>query len=279
MAVKDTPVTPKGTSDYQELYASPALIRQIKTNLKNLGSAFKVKQGTETLRGPAPNSWRIFRWWKKVLYRVQITNRDIPDNCTFEACNANMWHLMGVVRSGEGQKRVPYTQFESQVGGQLLIESLEDTGIGMKTVRDQITGLTQGESRKAYRGLDPEEQEQVSRRYGINQYASPKIGEGLGIFSTNDSEAHFAGVIAKSGNDIVVLENYAGNPGGVEIESVKGKVNPNWFLRMFGPVKKYWFAENENQTFHGEHVRLHEGGQHEYGGTPIVVRVTSGELA
>ena len=46
--------------------------------------------------------------------------------------------------------------------------------------------------------------------YGINQYASPEIGEGIGIFTSGTSgrsgTAHFAGVIGKSGHDAFMLE-------------------------------------------------------------------------
>jgi len=78
-------------------------------------------------------------------------------------------------------------------------------------------------------------------------------------------------VIGKSGHDSVMLENYAGNPGGGPAgNGLEGMANPNWYVRMFGPVKKYWIAPTEDQTFYGEHLRLKE-----FGRAPMVVRVTS----
>jgi hypothetical protein len=55
-------------------------------------------------------------------------------------------------------------------------------------------------------------------------------------------------------------------PGG---RGLPARPNPNWYFRMFGPVKKYWFS-TDDQTFYGEHLRLGE-----YGPSPTVVHVTS----
>jgi hypothetical protein len=269
MAVKDTPVTPQGTTQFQDFYATPALIQRMQGTLNHLNSGFTVAQGVNTLTGPSPDGSG-----NRTLYEVVITNLEL-NNRTFENCNANMWHLMGVYRNN-AWPRTPYTRFASSVSGQLEIASKDDTGAGMKALRSQMTGATTtAEARRSYEQMWNRVKDWKSWWYGINQYALPEMGEGIGIFTAGTSGqsggAHFAGVISKSGHDNVMLENYAGNPGGGPNGlGVPGLANPNWYVRMFGPVKKYWLAPTEDQTFYGEHLRLNE-----YGQAPMVVRVTS----
>lgn len=266
MAVKHTPVTPLGTNEFQVLYATKDLIREIQTALKAVKSVFKVERKSSTLKGPAPDGSGIMK-----LYEVEITNQEIPGGCTFQVCNANMFHLMGAYRKRKF-KRTPYTYFESPVGGQQEISSQHTMSEGMKAVLEEMTGEKGREGRQIYEGIKKKEKNRQALLYGINQYASPEIGEGIGIFSAHggsDGEGHFAGVIAKSGHDIVLIENYVGNPGGTNMQGM-GDINPNWYLRMFGPLKRRRFRRDIDQTFYGENLLLNE-----YGPTPLVARFTS----
>jgi len=58
---------------------------------------------------------------------------------------------------------------------------------------------------------------------------------------------------------------------------LNANINPNWFLRMFGPFIKRVLKSNIDQTFYGEHLKLYGLGEQEYGPTPMVVHITSRE--
>jgi hypothetical protein len=269
MVVKHTNATPTGTNLFQVLYATPAVIGQIQNALAAVNSAFNVAAGAGRLRGWAPD-----RSGRRTLQEVVVGNADLPGGETFVTCNANMWHLMGVYRAG-GFQRTPNTRLASPVNGRTEFESYNNTAAGMTAVRRQITGqVNVADARTSYQGMWGFVKRFKSWWYGINQYAAPEIAEGIGIIRSDAGGAgqtHFAGVIAKSGHDSVMLENYAGNPGTLARPAgLHDRINPNWYFRMFGPVKRHWFAADEDQTFYGEHLRLGE-----YGPSPLVVRVSS----
>ena len=268
MAVKHTVATPEGTNAYQVLYATRPLIAQIQANLARVNSAFQAAEGGTTLRGPAPNGTGM-----RTLYEVVVTNTELAAGCTFESCNANMWHYMGVYRN-RAFPRTPYTRFASPVGGRTEYASRDDTAPGVKAAREAITGVRGAdEGRRIYQGMWGWTRNWYAWWYGINQYAAPGMAEGIGIFRMDTrgaGQAHFAAVVAKSGDDTVMIENYAGNPGSLAaIGGLPARPNPNWYFRMFGPVKKYWFS-TDDQTFYGDHLRLGE-----YGPSPMVVHFTA----
>ena len=125
--------------------------------------------------------------------------------------------------------------------------------------------------------MDTKKRNKRAKAIGANQYSSPDVGEAYGIFQVGGTQVHFAPVIAKSGADHVTLENYAGNPGSSPSPVTMGTssrppVNPNWFFRMLGPVKKHTFKADEDQTFWGEHRRIEAAN---YGTKPLVVTMGS----
>ena len=82
---------------------------------------------------------------------------------------------------------------------------------------------------------------------------------------------HFAPVVAKSGSDSVTLENDVRQTAG-QVRAQIGDLNPNWYMRMFGPVKRHLFSANEDQTFWGE-AKKNESA--DYGDRPLVGRLGS----
>ena len=100
-----------------------------------------------------------------------------------------------------------------------------------------------------------------SEKFGINEYMSPEIGEGLAIinnpYERNEMQDkiqcdkatagdqlwnyHFAGVVMKDGDDYVTLENYSVENGGVD--------NQNWIFQMYGIGA---------QSFHSE-IKMKKG--------------------
>jgi hypothetical protein len=82
---------------------------------------------------------------------------------------------------------------------------------------------------------------------------------------------HFAPVIAKSGDDRVTLENDVSQKEGRVRGTLPDFVSPNWYIRMFGPVKQHWWGK-EDQTFWGQ-AKKHESG--DYGNKPLVTTLGS----
>lgn len=93
--------------------------------------------------------------------------------------------------------------------------------------------LTREDALKAWAALDTEEQERLSKKYGINKHAVPKVGQGVTIGSERDMPGavrggynfHFAFNLMMSGNDYITVEDYA-------------KSGVKYYLDMYGPESK-----------------------------------------
>lgn len=89
------------------------------------------------------------------------------------------------------------------------------------------------EALKAWEKLSQKEKDRLSKKYGINQYAVPKVGQGITIGSERDmpgaSETgynfHFGFNLIASGHDYITLEDY-------DSSGVK------YYFDMYGPTSK-----------------------------------------
>lgn len=105
-----------------------------------------------------------------------------------------------------------------------------------------------------YEGLDREEGLAMARKFGVNQFAAPKVGEAFAVFSTRSRSPqetkaaaeesatepwtyHFAAVVARDGDDSVTLENYNRR------NAHEG--DKDYYFRMYGL--------RDNQSFHDVH--------------------------
>ncbi|MEO1208790.1 MAG: DUF4157 domain-containing protein [Cyanobacteria bacterium J06638_20] len=105
--------------------------------------------------------------------------------------------------------------------------------------------LTRAEAYAAYASLSPSEQDAFDRKYGINKYAVPEVGQGLTVSTETDMPGfefvpgheddtwnfHYAAAVLSSGHDYITLENAA------------GWATTNWIFFMYGP-------ESKGQSFH-----------------------------
>ncbi len=257
MAVRDTAnATPNGTNQYQELYLTHDIFLQSDLALTAIGSGITLTQTTTTISGKPTGNF-----FKQTLYRITIQFADTPNNESFQSCDANMVNVMGVSRTGNLAARTLRGVFKSAVEGVTEFDTTGDKGAPYKAVRKAITGEdTAPRAKTAWRDLDDALRKQRAKTYGINQYAKPKTGEGLGIFNpVGGAMGHYAAVVARSGSDYITVENYVGNPG--QIGHSGASINPNWYLRMFGA--------GTNQSWYDFH-RFYESG--DYSTTPIAIR-------
>lgn len=97
--------------------------------------------------------------------------------------------------------------------------------------------LTRQEAYARYAALSPDEKDAFDKKYGINKYAVPRVGQGVTISTEKDMPGyhpvssftwnfHYAAAVLSSGDDYVTLECAAGwDP-------------KKWIFFMYGPEKK-----------------------------------------
>ena len=107
--------------------------------------------------------------------------------------------------------------------------------------------LSRSEAYARYAALSPADQDAFDRKYGINKYAAPRVGQALTVSTEKDMPGyasllppkdtwnfHYAAAVLRSGDDFITLENAAGwDP-------------QNWIFFMYGP-------ESKGQSFHEFH--------------------------
>ncbi|HTQ79118.1 MAG TPA: DUF4157 domain-containing protein [Thermoanaerobaculia bacterium] len=124
------------------------------------------------------------------------------------------------------------------------------TGEGEKKMRLAIDQISREYSKAMAKGSADD----LLAKWGINRHAAPAVGDAFVIHSVAaenegqitdwDSERtivpkwpyHWGGVVARSGADVVTLENYARESGGSK------SADPRWYFQMYG--------EKPGQSFH-----------------------------
>ncbi len=259
MAVRDTGnQTPTGSAQYQQLWLEQSVLTTSRAALKAAQSGVKLRATGNTIRGkPAGNLF------KHTLQEVSISFRDTVNNQSYQGCNANAGHVMGTIRNAQPTARIGHTYVKKNINGSRLISQQQDEGAGYKAIRGQITGATTASAAKnAWVNLSDAERKKAAKKYGFNQYARPKAAEAIGVFNVgpHGGMGHFGGVLARSGKDYVVLENFAGNTGGSTHSGVM--MSPNWYVRMFGArTGQSWW----------DHHKTNEAA--DYGNAPMAVRI------
>jgi hypothetical protein len=109
-------------------------------------------------------------------------------------------------------------------------------------------GLTRAELYAKYDALSADQKDAFDRKYGINNYAVPRVGQGVTISTEYDMPGfadpghnawnfHYAAAVLSSGSDYVTLESAA------------GWAPDDWIFYMYGPAsKKQSFKEIQADT-------------------------------
>jgi hypothetical protein len=92
-------------------------------------------------------------------------------------------------------------------------------------------------------------------RLGINEATSPEVGEAYAIYSTRERTRdqwnfHFAGVVARDGDDTVTLENYTRT-----VKSKEGTEEAKKEEQMLSNPAKLWYfdLQGPGRSFHGKY--------------------------
>jgi hypothetical protein len=262
MAVRDTAnTTPNGNNQYQDLYLTQEVLQASQQILANIGSGVALTQTATTITGRPKASAQ-----NRTLYKVTITFADTPHNESYEDCDANMGNILGTSRNLQNTNRTLNAALEKKLNGSKLMATQGVDLDPYAALRRKITGqANRSEAKTDWEGMTDTKRNAASKKYGINQYARPEAGEGIGIFKAGTTgnpgitAGHFAGVIARSGSDYITLENYAGNLG--TIANPGARINPNWYVRMFGG--------KTGQSFYEFH-KANEAA--DYGSQPMAIR-------
>jgi hypothetical protein len=120
-------------------------------------------------------------------------------------------------------------------------------------------GLSREEAYRAYANLSDSDRDNFDRKYQINKYAVPKVGQGITISTEKDMPGyaessgftwnfHYAAPVLTSGHDYITVENAA------------GWAPTGWILFMYGPESKgqsfyeYQGDTNTHGTKHSAYV-------------------------
>jgi hypothetical protein len=292
MAVAHINGVPSDTKDFQHFYATPTIIQNSKQVMAQIGSGFTFTQGGQTMIGKAPGEKNAAT---KTLYQVQVTNHDLArhgkGDYAFNACSANMQNVLGILRlveakSAEDKANKMYDERKVvrdvilKLEGSLdhdkkAINTKHDLGLALAEANKVITGITaETEARNAVKKLSKSVLALKAEQYGLNEHALPEVGEGYAIRQGGKGGVggygHYAAVVAKSGSDRVTLENDVSQKAHQEGHKV-GQINPDWYFRMFGSVKKKGLIKND-QTFWGEAKKYEKD---DFGDKPFVARIGS----
>ena len=166
-----------------------SLISQTNQTLTNQGSQIRVKAGAQQIKGKAPNqsSTSIISLNDvKVESPLGGAGRLTGDCGTacFEAMGGTgAKRFKGVTNPSIGVYRTPEVAYRGGYGRGSNTVTNELSGyIFVKVMSDEYgRNLTLQQAREAYDKLPPKEKERIDKKYGINKYVNPKVGQGLTI--------------------------------------------------------------------------------------------------
>ena len=251
MAIEDTDLTGRQP---KEFYATQAVITDANTLLGRGNSRFSLEAREHRLT--------ILTGWSgtKNLLRVVPRYDGNSANNAPQNCNAIAAAVVGMTSDGlsaEGETAGLDTAL--RIAG--LPGGRDDEGwlAAVRDLNNTEQDLMDAVARNYVRGKN-RYQERV-RTTGANQYAKPEVGDAFAIVTmgygqvvnpgrrtvrvrdvesgldrTMDWNYHFGGVVARSGNDRITLENYARG------DNRMNNADPRWYFQMYG--------EKQGQSFH-----------------------------
>ena len=224
------------TTEYQhEAFADPALIRESNKILKVKGSGIRIEPGAAGPSGLAPDG-SGFKTTVAVDYRILSDE----DNEEFYAdCGVSSREVMGKMGTDTEPKGIFY-----DAGGD-RVETARS--YNPADFRDEIylrggLGVDRASAHAAYNALSAGDKEAFDKKHGINQYATPGVGEAF-TRRRDDSlggtgfNFHWGGVIMLAGGDRVTFENFTKG------EGYRAK-DDDWYFETYGPPTK------PGQTWH-----------------------------
>lgn len=236
-----------GANKDKRAWTTAARIAASNAILASQLSKVKLKAKAGTLTGKAPGSPKT----TKSLVEIEPLNAstgaainlaaDCGSACKEVTGSGSTGKDVAVMNDGKG---ATYTSPRSYHGGDPTTPEQWSEEIFKKEFG---AGLTRDQAYAKYDALSAADKTKFDRKYGINKFAVPKVGQGITVSTEKDMPGfttvpgasmtwnfHFAATVLASGADYVTLENAAGwQP-------------TDWIFFMYGPATK-------GQSFHEFH--------------------------
>lgn len=205
--------------------------------LSSIDSNVKLEEGSGEIKGKAPKKGRAGR--KRKLKEVKLVNRagggraDLPANCGSAARQilgiGSISEKFSAVTRKNGRGVEKYSTPEDYTDDPLRPAAPTEPWVE-DVLKNELGAATADEARRRYEALpetDPK-RKKIDRKYGLNKYAVPRVGQAITAHKASGWNFHFAGAILKGGHDYVTAENYPG----------AGHTSQSWWFDMYGPRSK-----------------------------------------
>lgn len=255
MAVEDKGWNPNSN---KRAWTTEAKVKESNAILKAVGSAVRFVKAAGRISGKPPMAPRAKQ--KKL---VEVVPEKASGRGPFSLrndCGSACRQIMGsgtkdvAVTKNSGVER--YTSGRTYHGTRHSPTTTPEEFFQEILQRHFGRRLSRKQLYRRYAALNPRDKDQFDRRYGINKYAVPAVGQGQTISTERHMPGfrlilppsqtwnfHYAATVFKSAGDHVTLESAAG--WGLT----------DWIYYMYGPARKA-------QSFHEEHGRMGSHGSH-----------------
>jgi len=261
------------------LYATADVITAANQRLTLVNAPYVLDQTTDTIQGRVPWTFRTYQ----TLYRVSprdsrsagglgIQGGSGNNLRTLENCSAHGLDSMGIGIDTTSQA-LSTREFRIDVGnGQTVrnsgssMHATDSDLVAKRRIMEVIhrdkhgllatDAVSTTDARNTYATLTTAERRRYARQFGMNEYAMPQVGEGIEALRAFGNftgfPMHFAGVVARSGNDYITLENWAKSAPEREHGDTL-TASSAWYFRMYG-ILKTGIIWDDDQSYSGEHA-------------------------
>jgi hypothetical protein len=225
-------------------FAEESMITKANDVLKNINSIAKVEKLTNQVEVPVPKTKDQTNKLTEFTLLDRASGKEL---CLTDDCGRANQEVMGskhhkseklVALYGENQSKettsTTYHKDDLKSGGNLSTTEELSGQIYIDIIKTEYDKELSREDALAYWSkLSWKVQEKLSKKYGINDFAVPEMGQGITIGSERDMPLaqgggynfHFGFSLMKSGHDYITLEDYAGS-------------GRTYYLDMYGPESK-----------------------------------------
>jgi hypothetical protein len=245
--------TQDGAYGTHDAWALPARVTAANAVLAAQKSVIKLNLAGGTISGPAPDGKSTV-----TLTKIEAENTETGT----KADTMKIWADCGraardVIGVGKGTGSNSGNTTAVYEGNKTTTASGSDP-VAMKDeiMKQELGGGTDAAAGwKAYNAMTPAQKDAFDKKVGINRYAAPGVGQAFNMSTGGKHFSdvsmtwnfHWAGVVLRSGGDVLTLENYA-------IMNQPKAVNTDWNFQMYGPPSA------AGQTFYDQHLASHQHG-------------------
>lgn len=243
-----------GTPVTDRVFVEAALIKKANAIFQKNNSMVRFEEDGASMSGKAPNNPK---GGKRNLKKVKATDDvgnplNLADDCG-TACLQSMKgraaseKMVGVNQRGTTEEYtsvVSYHADDVAPGGTLSTGEEMTAEIYIRIIEREFNKrLNRKDALTEWDALSHVDKERLSKKYGINQFALPEIGQGMSIVTEFDMPGfdylgrnawnfHFGTAAFLSGTDYINIEDFAGS-------------GQDYMFQMYGPTSK-------GQSFHDQ---------------------------